>query len=85
VYGIVLRFGFGGWDTAKTVHEALLVVPGHVVGGDEFDVGEVAQKPAAKRRVGTDAFVLVEPDGGLGQSVSVGITHRSHRGSQPRK
>jgi hypothetical protein len=44
-----VRFGLGGWDTAKTVHEALLVVPGHVVGGDEFDVGKVAQKPAAKR------------------------------------
>ena len=74
MFGIVVGFGLGGWDTAKTVHEALLVVPGHVVGGDEFDVGQVAQKPAAKRRVGTDAFVLVEPDCGLGQSVIVGLT-----------
>jgi hypothetical protein len=37
-------FGLGGWDTAKTEHEALLVVPGEVVGGDEFDVGEGAQR-----------------------------------------
>jgi hypothetical protein len=46
VYGIVLRFGFGGWDTAKTVHPALPVVPGEVVSGDEFDIGEGAQRVA---------------------------------------
>jgi hypothetical protein len=38
VFGIVLSFGLGGWDTAKTMHKAPLVVPGDVVGGDEFDV-----------------------------------------------
>ena len=39
--GIVVGLGFGGWDTAQAVHEALLVVPGDVVGGDEFDVGQL--------------------------------------------
>jgi len=41
--------GFGGWDTAQAVHEALLVVPGDVVGGDEFDVAPCAQQAAPKR------------------------------------
>ena len=43
---IVLSFGFGGWNTAQAVHTALLVVPGDVVGGDEFDVGQGAQRAA---------------------------------------
>ena len=39
---IVLSFCFCGWDAAKTMHEALLVVPGEVVGGDERLVVEEA-------------------------------------------
>jgi hypothetical protein len=80
VFGIVLGFGLGGWDTAEAVHEALLVVPGHVVGGDQFNVGQSAQWAPAKRGVGADAFVLVEPDSGLGQSVIVGISDAANRG-----
>ena len=49
VLGIVVGLGFGGWDTAQAVHEALLVVPGDVVGGDEFDVAPCAQQAAPKR------------------------------------
>ena len=30
--GIVAGLGFGGWYSAEAVHEALLVVPGDVVG-----------------------------------------------------
>jgi hypothetical protein len=41
--------GFGWWDAAEAVYEALLVVPGDVAGGDEFDVPEGAQRTAAKR------------------------------------
>jgi hypothetical protein len=37
-------------DTADAVRETLLVVPGEVVGADEFDVGESAQR--AGRRGG---------------------------------
>jgi len=45
VLGIVV--GFGGWDTAEAVHEAVVVVSGDVVGGDEFDIAEGAQRAAA--------------------------------------
>jgi hypothetical protein len=34
VLGIVASLGFGGWDSAEAMHEALLVVPADVVGGD---------------------------------------------------
>ena len=67
--GIVLGLGFGGWDSSEAVDEALLVVPGNVVGGEVFDVAEGAQGAAAKRRIGPDALVLVEPDRGLGQRI----------------
>ena len=46
---VVFGFRFGGWDTSEAVHEALLVVPGDVVCGDELDVGEVAQRAAPER------------------------------------
>jgi hypothetical protein len=46
---VVFGFCFGGWDASETVHQALLVVPGDVVGGDELDVGEVAQRAAPER------------------------------------
>jgi hypothetical protein len=49
VLGIVARLGFGGWDAAEAVHEALLVEPRHVVGGDELDVAERAQRTASER------------------------------------
>ena len=48
-----------------------------VVGGDQFNVGQSA---AAKRGVGPDAFVLVEPDGGLGQRVIVSVADAANRG-----
>jgi hypothetical protein len=70
-------FGFCGWDTAEAVHEALLVEPVDEVDGDQFDVGQGAQRAATKRRVCADAFVLVEPDGGLGQDVVPGRRMRS--------
>jgi hypothetical protein len=34
---VVGRLGLGGWDAAEAVHEALLVVPGHVLGGYHLD------------------------------------------------
>ena len=49
VLGIVARLGFGGCDAAEAVHEALLVEPRHVVGGDELDVAERAQRTASER------------------------------------
>jgi hypothetical protein len=49
--GIVLGFGFGGWDSSGAVHEALFAVPGDVVGDEVFDVAEGAQKAATKRRI----------------------------------
>lgn len=36
--GIVAGFGFGGRYAAQPAHEALLVVPGDVVGGDVLNV-----------------------------------------------
>ena len=75
---VVLGLGFSGWDTAEAVHEALLVVPGDVVGGDVFDVGQGVQRAATKRGIGPDALVLVESDRGLGQRVIVGIAHTAN-------
>ncbi|GAB4646061.1 hypothetical protein BKG82_00960 [Mycobacteroides chelonae] len=49
--GIVLGFGFGAWDSSEAVHEPLLVVPGDIVGGDVFDVGQGVQRAAAKRGI----------------------------------
>ena len=46
---VVVGFGFGRWDASEAVHQALLVVPGDLVGGDELDVAEVAQRAAAER------------------------------------
>ena len=46
---VVFGFRFGGWDASEAVHEALLVVPSNVVGGDELDVAEVAQRAAPER------------------------------------
>jgi len=43
----------------------------------------VLSGPRRKWGVGTDAFVLVEPDGGLGQSVIVGISEAADRGGSP--
>lgn len=77
-----MGFGFGGWDTTEAVHEALLVVPGDVVGGDEFDVGEGAQRATSERGIRADAFVLVEPDCGLGQRVVVGVANTADRWPQ---
>ena len=51
--GIVVGLGFGGWDTAQPVHEALLVVPGDVVGCDVFHVAEGAR--SGPRRNGESA------------------------------
>jgi len=73
--------GFGGWDTAQAVHEALLVVPGDVVGGDVFDVAEGAQRAVSQRRIGADALVLVEPDRDLGQRIVVGVADAADRWS----
>jgi hypothetical protein len=42
VFGIVVAFGLGGWDTAEAMHDTALVVPGDVVGGDQFNVGQSA-------------------------------------------
>jgi hypothetical protein len=53
-----LSFGLDRWDTAKPVREALLVAPGDVVGGDKFNIGESAQRPAVERRVSANAFVF---------------------------
>ena len=49
VLGIVASLGFGGWDAAEAAHEALLVEPRHVVGGDELDVAERARRTASER------------------------------------
>jgi hypothetical protein len=74
VLGIVASLGFGGWDSPEAVHEALLVVPAEVVGGDELDVAEDAQRAAPERRVSSDALVLVQADSGLGQGVVIGLS-----------
>lgn len=72
--GIVAGLCFGGRHPAEAMHEALLVEPGHVLGGDELDVAEVAQRSAPEGRVGADALVFVQPDGGLGEGVVVGLS-----------
>jgi hypothetical protein len=77
--GIVL--GFGWWDAAEAMHEALLVVPGDIVGGDEFNVTEGTQRAAAKRGVRPDALVLVKPDRGLSQRIIIGIADSADRGT----
>ena len=45
---VVFGFRFGGRDASEAVHEALLVVPGDIVGGDELDVAQVAQRAPSK-------------------------------------
>jgi len=85
VFGIVLGFGFGGWDSSEAVHEALLVVPGDVVGGDVFDIAEGGERASAERGIGADALVLVESDRGLGQRIVVGIADTADRGPDSRK
>ncbi len=40
----IVGFGLGGWDAAEAVHQALLVEPSEVVGGDDLDVALVAQR-----------------------------------------
>ena len=50
--GIVLGLGFGGWDSTEAVHEALLVVPGDVVGGEVFDVALTVADQSASLDVG---------------------------------
>ncbi len=85
VLGIVVGFGFGGWDSAEAVHEALLVVQGDVIGSDEFDVAQGVQWAAAKRGIRPDALVLVESDRGLGQSIIVGIADTADGGPDTRK
>ena len=49
---------------------ALLVPPADVVGGDKFYIGESAQRDALERRVSANAFVFIEADGGLAQTVA---------------
>jgi hypothetical protein len=51
------------WDTGEAVHESLLAGPGDVIGTDQFNIGEGAQRAAAKRGIGADTCVLVQPDG----------------------
>src|SRR5512132_2420258 len=82
---MVLGLSFGGWDSSEAVHEALLVVPGYVVGGDVFDIGQRVQRASAKRRIGPDALVLVEPDRGLGQGIVVGVANAADRRPETRK
>jgi hypothetical protein len=78
--GIVLGFSFGGRDASETVHEALLIVPGDVIGGDVLDVTKGVELAASKRRVRPDALVFVEADGGLGQRI--GVTDTTDRGAE---
>jgi hypothetical protein len=52
-----LSFGLGRWDAAKP-REPLLVAPGDGFGGDNFNIGESAQRAAAERRVSANTFVL---------------------------
>jgi hypothetical protein len=69
VLGIVAGLGVGVWDSAEAMHEPLLVVPADVVGGDQLDVAEVAERAASEGRVGAEALVLVQPDRGIGEGV----------------
>jgi hypothetical protein len=78
-------FGFGGWYSAEAVHQALLVVPGDVVGGDVLDIAQGPQRAAAKRGVCPDALVFVEADRGPRQRVVIGIADAADRGPQSRK
>jgi hypothetical protein len=41
---VVFDFCFGGWDASEAMHEAVLVVPRDIIGGDELHVGQVAQQ-----------------------------------------
>lgn len=50
-FEIVAGFGFGGWNASQAVHEALLVEPGDVVGGDVFDVAQGVQSTVAERGI----------------------------------
>ena len=65
------------------VHQPAGVVPVHPVGGDHLQVRQPLQRPSAERRVGSDAFVLVEPDRGLGERVVEGVPDRADRGQHP--
>ncbi len=53
----------------------LVFVPADPPGGEHLDADQAVQWAASKRCVITDCFVLVEPDGGLGQGVVVGIAN----------
>jgi hypothetical protein len=41
---LVFGFRFGGLDAPEPMHETLLVTPCDIVGGDQLDVGQVAQQ-----------------------------------------
>ncbi len=84
-FGIVAGLGFGGWDASESMHEALLVEPGDIVGGEVLDIAQGVQRAAAKRRIRSDAFVLVEPDGGLGQRVVIRIPDTATDGRNPER
>jgi hypothetical protein len=78
---VVLGFGFCWWASVEAVHEPAGVVPVHSRGGDLLQVGQRAQWPVAERGPVTDAFGLVQPDGGRGQGVVEGIADGADRGA----
>jgi hypothetical protein len=41
-----ISFRFGGLDAPEPMHETLLVTPRDIFGGDQLDVGQVAQQAA---------------------------------------
>ncbi len=45
---MVTSLGLSGWDAPEAVHEALMVEPVDVVGGDQLDVGQGVQRTASE-------------------------------------
>lgn len=77
--GVVAGFELHWWCAIEAVHEPAGVVPVDPVGGEYFDVGYPVERAAAKGRVFTHGFGLVQADRGLGQGVIVGIPDRADR------
>jgi hypothetical protein len=61
--------GFGRWDTAEAVHEAVVVVPVRPRRGELLKVGQGGERSALKWGALAHAFGLVQADGGLGEGV----------------
>ena len=76
---VVVVFELGGRDAPELAVKSTVVEPVDVFEGGELDVIEAVPWTSA-----TDELGLVEPDGGLGQGVVVGVTPGPDRGNRAR-